>query len=192
MTHSNSNNHSRPSSENTEGGLRFGLTHLRALNSSGVSFVRASYENKNSHCNSLIQVQGIETSEIIFVSTADVAREGEENNLLRAMVEKGMGLRLDDLLIVKLEECNSSEKKYSAAREMQKKYSPKVIVVLGEDVARAVLSSEKTLAELTGILHEVGGSKVAVLNSLSEILVDESLKKSAWRELMRVISYLGL
>jgi DNA polymerase len=72
------------------------------------------------------------------------------------------------------------------AEEMMR-VSPRVIVTMGEEAARAVVGSRAPLKELRGRFHRYGTISVMPTHHPSELIKNPGLKRETWEDMKMVI-----
>ncbi len=162
---------------------------------------------------------GSPTGRIMFIGEApghdeDMSGEpfvGRAGQLLTAMIEKGMGLKREDVYIANVIKCRPPENRTPASDEIAacKDYlwrqieiiQPQVIIALGAPAAQTLLGVKDGIGRLRGRWHEfhglcgpLEGEPIPVLPTFhpAYLLRDPSQKAKAWEDLKMVMSRLGL
>ncbi len=161
------------------------------------------------HRKHIVFGTGNPRAEIMFIGEAPGADEDEQGlpfvgragQLLTNMI-KAMGLERDDVYIANVIKCRPPGNRTPEREECETcspflmrqidAMQPKVIVALGAVAARTLLSINAPMSELRGPWYDFRGAKLAVTYHPAYLLRDPRQKKEAWRDLQRVMEYLGL
>jgi uracil-DNA glycosylase len=127
---------------------------------------------------------------------------GRAGQLLTDMIEKGMGLRRQDVYIANVVKCrppgNRNPQKDEIAqcspflRRQVALVRPEVIVALGTFAAQTLLRSEATIGKLRGAWHEYEGIPLRPTYHPAYLLRSPEQKKPAWEDLKAVLERLGI
>jgi DNA polymerase len=126
-----------------------------------------------------------------------VGRAGE---LLTAMIEKGMGLRREDVFILNTLKCRPpsnrapTPEEHAACRpfleEQLAVIRPDVIVALGNSACRALLGEARGISKLRGRVFEMFGAHVVPTYHPAYLLRQPEKKRDAWEDLKKVLRLL--
>lgn len=136
---------------------------------------------------------------------------GRAGQLLTDMIEKGMGLRRDDVYICNVLKCRPPNNRNPALDEVAacKGYlmrqieliRPQVIIALGASAAQTLLNSPDSIGRLRSRWHDFYPSGSAMIGDPiplmatyhpSYLLRDPGEKKKAWADLKMVMARLGI
>ncbi|MCZ6597931.1 MAG: uracil-DNA glycosylase [Planctomycetota bacterium] len=127
---------------------------------------------------------------------------GRAGQLLTEIIEKGMGLRREDVLICNVLKCRPPENRDPTGLEKRtctpwldrqiELANPRVIIPLGRHAAGHVLGSEAPLGRLRGRVHEQGGRKIIPTYHPAYLLRNPAAKKDCWRDIQLAMAELGL
>jgi len=152
---------------------------------------------------------GNPNAELMFVGEAPGADEDEQGipfvgragQLLTNMI-KAMGLRREDVYIANVIKCRPPGNRTPERDECDTcspflmrqidVVSPKIIVALGAVAAKSLLQINDSMANLRGRTYEFRNSRLIVTYHPAYLLRDPRQKKEAWKDLQRVMQYLGL
>jgi DNA polymerase len=162
---------------------------------------------------------GSPAARIMFIGEAPGADEdaqgepfvGRAGQLLTAMIEKGMGLKREDVYICNVIKCRPPNNRTPATDEIAacKNYlwrqieiiRPEVIIALGAPAARTLLNTREGIGRLRSRWHDfypsgttMIGEPIPVMPTFhpAYLLRDPSEKAKAWIDLKLVMSRLGL
>lgn len=163
--------------------------------------------------------QGAQAARIVFVGEAPGADEdrtglafvGRAGELLTAMIEKGMGLKRDEVFICNVLKCRPPDNRTPAADEIAacspylfeqlQIIQPDVIVALGGPAAQTLLNTREGITRLRGRFHDFfisGSSMIGDPTPLmptfhpAYLLRSPGEKGKAWEDLKMVLTRLGL
>ncbi len=163
--------------------------------------------------------QGSPVARIVFVGEAPGFEEdrtglafvGRAGELLTDMIQKGMGLRRDDVYICNVLKCRPPDNRTPAADEIAacspylweqlQTISPEVIVALGAPAAQTLLNTREPIGRLRGRFHDfypsgspMIGQSIAVMPTYhpAYLLRSPQEKSKAWEDLKQVMTRLGL
>ncbi len=149
-------------------------------------------------------------AELVFVGEGpgrdeDVQGEpfvGKAGQLLTKMIQNGMGLRREDVYICNVVKCRPPNNREPLPDEVAscrpfleeqlKAISPKVICVLGNVAAKALLGDETRITRVRGKIFTRDGVTVVPTYHPSYLLRFQEAKKEAWEDLKRIMGILGL
>lgn len=162
---------------------------------------------------------GSPTARIMFIGEApghdeDVSGEpfvGRAGQLLTDMIQKGMGLRREDVYICNVLKCRPPNNRTPASDEIAacKDYllrqiqivSPEVIIALGAPAAQTLLGTREGIGRLRSRWHEFYPSGTALVGEPipvmptyhpAYLLRDPNEKGKAWEDLKLVMARLGI
>ena len=148
-------------------------------------------------------------AELMFVGEGPGADEdakgepfvGRAGQLLNNMIS-AMGLKREDVYIANVVKCRPPGNRNPERDEcdtcspfLMRQIAvirPKVIVALGAVAAKNLLAMNDSMANLRGRWYDFRGSKLAVTYHPAYLLRDPRQKKETWKDLQRVMKYLGL
>ena len=148
-------------------------------------------------------------AELMFVGEGPGADEDEQGEpfvgragqLLNKMIE-AMGLKRSDIYIANVVKCRPPGNRTPERDECDTcspfllrqidTIKPKAIVALGAVAAKTLLGMSATMAELRGRSYDFHDSKLFVTYHPAFLLRDPRQKGEAWKDLQRVMKYLGL
>ncbi len=163
--------------------------------------------------------QGSPAARIVFVGEAPGADEdrtglafvGRAGELLTAMIEKGMGLKRDDVFICNVLKCRPPDNRTPASDEIAacspylfeqlQIIQPDVIVALGGPAAQTLLNTRDGITRLRGRFHDFfisGSSMIGEPTPLmptfhpAYLLRSPGEKGKAWEDLKMVLTRLDL
>ena len=157
-------------------------------------------------------------AELIFVGEGPGADEdkqglpfvGRAGQLLNDMIQKGMGLRREQVYICNVVKCRPPGNRTPEADEIAAcvpflwrqlaAIRPRIVCALGATAAQALHPYKGSLASVRGTVHALrietpqGGydSHLVVTYHPAYLLRDPSQKKEAWKDLQLVMEFLGL
>lgn len=138
---------------------------------------------------------------------ADEDRQGEPfvgraGRLLTDIIQKGMGLRREDVFILNVLKCRPPGNRTPLPDEVEncREYferqfdvlQPEFICCLGAVAAKALLQTNRALGSLRGRWHEYRGSKVVVTYHPSYLLRFPSEKAKTWEDIQMLMAEMGL
>ncbi len=162
---------------------------------------------------------GSAAARIVFVGEApghdeDVSGEpfvGRAGRLLTDMIQKGMGLRREDVYICNVLKCRPPNNRTPAADEIAacrgildrqlEIIRPEVIIALGAPAAQTLLNTRAGIGQLRGRFHDFYTSGTSLIGAPiplmptyhpAYLLRDESQKGKAWSDLKMVMAKLGI
>ena len=148
-------------------------------------------------------------AELMFVGEGPGADEDEQGEpfvgragqLLNKMIE-AMGLKRSDVYIANVVKCRPPGNRTPERDEcdtcspfllrQMDAIQPKAIVALGAVAAKTLLGMSATMAEMRGHTYEFRGSRLFVTYHPAYLLRDPRQKGEAWKDLQRVMKFLGL
>src|SRR5215469_7100860 len=148
-------------------------------------------------------------AQVMFVGEAPGADEDEQGipfvgragQLLTNMI-KAMGLRREDVYIANIIKCRPPGNRTPERDECETcspfllrqidVVRPKIIVALGAVAAKSLLQINDSMANLRGRTYDFRNSRLIVTYHPAYLLRDPRQKKEAWKDLQRVMQYLGL
>lgn len=164
--------------------------------------------------HSIVFGDGNAKAELVFVGEGPGADEDEQGlpfvgrggQLLTDMIQKGMGLRREDVYICNVVKCRPPENRTPEADECAAcspflkrqllAIRPRIICALGATAAQALRPFKGSLTSVRGILHPLRlddfETKLAITYHPAYLLRDPSQKKEAWKDLQLIMAYLGL
>ena len=153
---------------------------------------------------------GLGTRRLMFVGEAPGYHEdrqgvpfvGRAGQLLTDIIEKGMGLKREEVTIANVLKCRPPDNRDPSVAEKRvctgwldrqiELLDPEVIVALGGHAAGHLLSSEASIGRLRGRVHERAGRKVIATYHPAYLLRTPSMKKECWKDIQQVMRLLGL
>jgi uracil-DNA glycosylase len=148
-------------------------------------------------------------AEVMFVGEAPGADEDEQGipfvgragQLLTNMI-KAMGLNRDDVYIANVIKCRPPGNRTPEREECETcspfllrqidVVRPKIIVALGAVAAKSLLQINDSMANLRGRTYDFRNTRLIVTYHPAYLLRDPRQKKEAWKDLQRVMHYLGI
>ena len=148
-------------------------------------------------------------AELMFVGEGPGADEDEQGEpfvgragqLLNKMIE-AMGLKRSDIYIANVVKCRPPGNRTPERDECDTcspfllrqidTIQPKAIVALGAVAAKTLLGMSATMAEMRGHTYDFRDRKLFVTYHPAFLLRDPRQKGEAWKDLQRVMKYLGL
>jgi uracil-DNA glycosylase len=148
-------------------------------------------------------------AEVMFVGEAPGADEDEQGipfvgragQLLTNMI-KAMGLNRDDVYIANVIKCRPPGNRTPEREECETcspfllrqidVVCPKIIVALGAVAAKSLLQINDSMANLRGRTYDFRNTRLIVTYHPAYLLRDPRQKKEAWKDLQRVMQYLGI
>ncbi|MBN1347077.1 MAG: uracil-DNA glycosylase [Phycisphaerae bacterium] len=163
--------------------------------------------------------QGDSDARIVFVGEAPgfeedrqgVAFIGKAGQLLTAMIEKGMGLKREDVFICNVLKCRPPNNRTPSTDEIAacspylfrqlQLIQPEVIIALGAPAAQTLLGTKESIGRLRGRFHDFYPSGAAGMGDPvplmptyhpAYLLRSPGEKRKAWEDLKMVMDRLGL
>ena len=127
---------------------------------------------------------------------------GRAGALLTDIVQKGMGLRREEVVIANVLKCRPPENR--DPRPVEKRLcagwlerqielvDPQVLIGLGRHAAGHLLSSDAPMGRLRGKLWERSGRKVVATYHPAFLLRSPHMKKACWEDIQLAMGELGL
>jgi uracil-DNA glycosylase len=152
---------------------------------------------------------GNPNAELMFVGEAPGADEDEQGipfvgragQLLTNMI-KAMGLKREDVYIANVIKCRPPGNRTPERDECDTcspfllrqidVVGPKIIVALGAVAAKSLLQINDSMANLRGRTYDFRNTRLIVTYHPAYLLRDPRQKKEAWKDLQRVMQYLGI
>lgn len=152
---------------------------------------------------------GNPNAQLMFVGEAPGADEDEQGipfvgragQLLTNMI-KAMGINREDVYIANVIKCRPPGNRTPEREECDTcspfllrqidVIRPRMIVALGAVAAKNLLQINDSMANLRGRFYDFRNTKLAVTYHPAYLLRDPRQKKEAWKDLQRVMQYLGL
>ena len=127
---------------------------------------------------------------------------GRAGQLLTDIIEKGMGLKREDVFIANVLKCRPPDNRDPTAEEKRlctpwldrqvELVDPKVLIPLGRHAAGHILGSEASMGRLRGRVHDLGGRKVVPTYHPAYLLRNPSAKRECWQDIQLAMAELGL
>jgi DNA polymerase len=127
---------------------------------------------------------------------------GRAGRLLTDMIEKGMGLRRDDVYICNVVKCRPPENRLPEKEEIATcspfllrqlaAIQPKVIVCLGACAAQTLLSTNRGISHFRGEWFDFRGARLIATYHPAYLLRNPAAKPEVWKDLQKVMAVLGL
>lgn len=148
-------------------------------------------------------------ADLMFVGEAPGADEDEQGipfvgragQLLTNMI-KAMGLGREDVYIANVIKCRPPGNRTPEREECETcspfllrqidVVRPKIIVALGAVAAKSLLQINDSMANLRGRIYDFRNTKLIVTYHPAYLLRDPRQKKEAWKDLQKVMQFLGL
>jgi uracil-DNA glycosylase len=148
-------------------------------------------------------------ADLMFVGEAPGADEDEQGipfvgragQLLTNMI-KAMGLNREDVYIANVIKCRPPGNRTPEREECETcspfllrqidVLRPKIIVALGAVAAKSLLQINDSMANLRGRTYDFRNTKLIVTYHPAYLLRDPRQKKEAWKDLQKVMQFLGL
>jgi DNA polymerase len=157
-------------------------------------------------------------AELVFVGEAPGADEdvqglpfvGRGGQLLTDMIQKGMGLRREDVYICNVAKCRPPGNRTPEKDEIEAcspflvrqllAVAPRLVIALGSTAAQALHPYKGSLTSVRGVVHplhlEFGGrvfdTQLVVTYHPAYLLRDPSQKREAWKDLQLAMRFLGI
>ncbi len=157
---------------------------------------------------------GNAAADLVFVGEGPGADEDEQGipfvgragRLLTDMIEKGMGLRRDDVYICNVVKCrppgNRTPEEDECAtcspfmRRQIRAIRPRMVCALGAVAAQNLMPYRGSLASVRGRIHEIDvagyATKLVITYHPAYLLRDPSQKKEAWKDLQMIMKELEI
>lgn len=154
--------------------------------------------------------EGNPDADLMFIGEAPGAMEdktgrpfvGPAGRLLTDIIEKGMGLKRQDVYIANIAKCRPPENREPLPEEIQEcigfleeqvdVIEPRIIVALGKVAAQALLRTESPISELRGKFSEYRGIRLMPTYHPSYLLHNPAKKRDVWEDIKKVMQYLGI
>jgi len=127
---------------------------------------------------------------------------GPAGRLLTDIIEKGMGLRREDVYIANVVKCRPPRNRTPTDDEMSscrlylerqiETVAPQVIVALGSVAARGLLRTNDSVGRLRGRFHDAAGTPLRVTYHPAYLLRSPHEKRKTWEDIQAVMAFLGL
>jgi DNA polymerase len=127
---------------------------------------------------------------------------GAAGQLLTDIIQKGMGLRRQDVYIANVLKCRPPDNRDPEPLEKElctpfldrqiELVAPEVIVALGLHAARHLLRSPLSMGRLRGKIHLWNGRKVVATYHPAYLLRNPAAKKDCWQDIQVAMRALGL
>ena len=127
---------------------------------------------------------------------------GRAGKLLTDIIEKGMGLRRDDVYICNVIKCRPPENRLPEKDEIATcspfllrqlaAIQPKVIVCLGACAAQTLLGTNRAISHFRGEWFDYRGSRLIATYHPAYLLRNPNAKGEVWKDLQKVMAVLGL
>ncbi|HUX68182.1 MAG TPA: uracil-DNA glycosylase [Terriglobales bacterium] len=158
--------------------------------------------------------EGDAQAELVFVGEGPGADEdaqgrpfvGRGGQLLNDMIQKGMGLRREQVYICNVVKCRPPGNRTPEAEECAacspfllrqlRAIRPRMVCALGATAAQALRPYKGALASVRGVIHplrlEEFETRLVVTYHPAYLLRDPSQKREAWKDLQLIMDFLGL
>lgn len=154
--------------------------------------------------------EGNNKASIMFIGEAPGAAEdktgrpfvGPAGNLLTDIIEKGMGLKRDDVYIGNILKCRPPGNRDPLPEEVQhcigfleaqiRVIQPKIIITLGRIASQNLLDTTTPISRLRGTFQDYEGIKVMPTYHPSYLLQNPSKKRDVWEDIKKVMEYLHI
>jgi DNA polymerase len=121
---------------------------------------------------------------------------GQAGDLLTEMI-RAIGLERNDVYLTHIIKCKTPDNRAPKADELKSCYTylqrqiqllnPKIILAVGRVAAQSLLKTNKSLADLRGVIHQVEGVPLVVVYHPAYLLRSLHEKKKAWQDLQLAI-----
>lgn len=154
--------------------------------------------------------EGNSNADVMFIGEAPGAVEdrtgrpfvGPAGRLLTDIIEKGMGLKRQDVYIANIAKCRPPGNRDPLPEEIRecipfleeqiRIIEPRVIIALGKIAAQTLLNTEIPISELRGNFYDYHGIKVIPTYHPSYLLHNPAKKRDVWEDIKKVMHYLNL
>lgn len=158
----------------------------------------------------IVPGEGKTNAQVMFIGEAPGAVEdetgrpfvGPAGKLLTDIIEKGMGLKREDVFIANILKCrppsNRDPEDYEVAacigflHEQIKAVNPKVIVALGRIASHKLLEDNTPISKLRGEFRNYRGILTMPTYHPSYLLQNPSKKREVWEDIKKVMEVLGI
>lgn len=127
---------------------------------------------------------------------------GRAGKLLTDIIEKGMGLRRDEVYICNVIKCRPPENRLPEKDEIATcspfllrqlaAIQPKVIVCLGACAAQTLLGTNRGISQFRGEWFDFRGARLIATYHPAYLLRNPNAKGEVWKDLQKVMAVLGL
>ena len=135
---------------------------------------------------------------------------GPAGNLLTDIIEKGMGLKRQDVYIANILKCRPPDNRDPKPEEiiacipyLQRQIeliNPEIIVALGAHAAKTLLDTPKAIGQLRGIFHEyipgIGHKPIKLMPTFHPAYLlrnySDDNRRKVWEDMKKVLAELGL
>lgn len=153
-------------------------------------------------------------AELVFVGEGPGADEDEQGvpfvgragKLLTDMIQKGMGLRREDVYICNVVKCRPPGNRTPEAdecatcspfmRRQIRAIRPRIICALGAVAAQNLMPYKGSLVSVRGRIHDIDvdgyPAKLVITYHPAYLLRDPLQKKETWKDLQMIMQYLGI
>lgn len=160
--------------------------------------------------NKIVFGEGNDKASIMFIGEAPGAAEdktgrpfvGPAGNLLTDIIEKGMGLKRDEVYIGNILKCRPPGNRDPLPDEVQHcigfleaqigVIQPKIIVSLGRIASQNLLDTKTPISRLRGAFQDYKGIPVMPTYHPSYLLQNPSKKRDVWEDIKKVMEYLHI
>ncbi|HVN72848.1 MAG TPA: uracil-DNA glycosylase [Desulfomonilia bacterium] len=195
---------SRPAQQVTQGSEEHELEEIVSA-ITGCTSCPLSRTRKN-----IVPGEGNPHALIMFVGEAPGAVEdetgrpfvGPAGNLLTDIIEKGMGIKRQEVYIANILKCRPPGNRDPQPDEITmcigflkaqiEAVNPKVIVALGRIAAHALLNDSTPISKLRGTFREFQGILTMPTYHPSYLLQNPSKKRDVWEDIKKVMEALGI
>lgn len=127
---------------------------------------------------------------------------GRAGALLTDIIQKGMGLRREEVYIANVLKCRPPQNRDPKPEETRlctpyldrqiELVDPQVLIPLGLHASQHVLHSPLTMGRMRGRVHEIGGRKVVATYHPAYLLRSPNMKKECWKDIQLAMAELGI
>ena len=150
------------------------------------------------------------SARVMFIGEAPGQNEDEQGvpfvgragALLGDIIQKGMGLRREDVYIANVLKCRPPGNRDPEVREKElctpfldrqiELLDPEVLITLGLHASQHVLKQTLSMGRLRGKVHRLGARKVIATYHPAYLLRSPGMKKECWKDIQIAMGELGL
>jgi uracil-DNA glycosylase len=147
---------------------------------------------------------------VLFIGEAPGQHEDEQGvpfvgragALLTDIIQKGMGLRREDVCIANVLKCRPPGNRDPRPEETRactpfldrqiELLDPKILITLGRHASQHILGGTLSMGRMRGRVHQVGGRKVVATYHPAYLLRSPEMKKECWKDIQLAMAELGL
>ncbi len=162
-----------------------------------------------SHRNSIVFGQGNSRARLVFVGQAPTSADdasgepfcGPEGEMLTNIITRVFSLFRPDVYLASIVKCAppdgrapSQEEIFTCMPFLRRQLAaigPLIVCALGQAAAQALLGSERSLDDLRGRFHRVGGMLVMPTHDPAFLLMNENRKRETWDDMRMIVRELS-